>query len=168
MQADAAVAVIILKESELERVLLLKRAQHPNDPWSGHYAFPGGRYEKKDKSLFDTCLRETYEECGLKLFEKDYVQKLPLAYAGKYVGKSVSVSPFLFEINKRPKLKLDFCEIASFHWMPLEYMEEQYIEFKEVEHGEKKSNIEGVSFEQTFLWGFTYKVLREFLENREF
>lgn len=57
---EAAVATIISQEP-VPGVLVLKRRANPRDPWSGHYAFPGGRRDDTDASLLDTCLRETWE-----------------------------------------------------------------------------------------------------------
>ena len=33
-------------------VLLLRRATHPLDPWSGHIAFPGGRLRTREERWF--------------------------------------------------------------------------------------------------------------------
>ena len=68
---NASVALICyssLEESFLKEkeIIFIKRAIHPLDPWSGHCALPGGGHEKKDANYFDTALRETYEEVGLR------------------------------------------------------------------------------------------------------
>ena len=63
---EAAVAAIVVGAQEPE-ILVLKRRPHPQDPWSGHYAFPGGRRDPEDEDLLATCLRETREECGISL-----------------------------------------------------------------------------------------------------
>jgi len=61
--ARAAVAMIIT-ECASPSVLLLRRAKNKNDPWSGQWAFPGGKREEGDVDLLDTSIRETQEECG--------------------------------------------------------------------------------------------------------
>jgi 8-oxo-dGTP pyrophosphatase MutT (NUDIX family) len=43
------------REAEL---LLIRRAEHPSDPWSGHMALPGGRNDPQDTSLYETVVRE--------------------------------------------------------------------------------------------------------------
>ncbi|HET6451474.1 MAG TPA: NUDIX domain-containing protein, partial [Spirochaetia bacterium] len=41
------------------RVLIIKRAERPGDPWSGHLALPGGHAEPGDPSLLAAALRVT-------------------------------------------------------------------------------------------------------------
>jgi 8-oxo-dGTP pyrophosphatase MutT (NUDIX family) len=41
--------------------------------WSSHIAFPGGRHEPSDESAMYTALRETWEEIGVDLAEKDFI-----------------------------------------------------------------------------------------------
>ena len=60
----AAVAVIVDADGDL---LLMHRAEHPGDPWSGHLSFPGGRVEPDDPDALHAAIRETREEVGLSL-----------------------------------------------------------------------------------------------------
>jgi len=76
VKVSAAVALIIT-ECDSPSVLLLKRAKNTNDPWSGQWAFPGGRWEEGDKDLLDTSIRETYEECGYRLTRDELIMTLP-------------------------------------------------------------------------------------------
>ena len=43
----AAVAVVLGPTQGGLQLLFIERAQHPDDPWSGHVAFPGGRIESR-------------------------------------------------------------------------------------------------------------------------
>ena len=60
--------------------LLFIRRSHSSSPpsshgrWSSHIAFPGGRHEPSDESALYTALRETWEEIGVDLAERDFVQ----------------------------------------------------------------------------------------------
>jgi 8-oxo-dGTP pyrophosphatase MutT (NUDIX family) len=62
----AAVAVV-LHDQPSPRVLLMKRAERPGDPWSGHISLPGGRYQASDGDLRVTAIRESHEELGIDL-----------------------------------------------------------------------------------------------------
>ena len=62
----AAVALVLRARDPLE-ILLVKRAVSDADPWSGHMALPGGRYDKSDPDFLSTAKRETIEEVGIDL-----------------------------------------------------------------------------------------------------
>lgn len=66
--AQAAVAAIFRESDErgLE-LLLIRRAEHPDDPWSGHMAFPGGRVDPTDADPLAAAIRETSEEVDVDL-----------------------------------------------------------------------------------------------------
>src|SRR5688500_9926100 len=65
-RAAVAVVVRVGAEETLER-LMIKRAEHDRDPWSGHVALPGGRWETQDADLEATAIRETLEETGIDI-----------------------------------------------------------------------------------------------------
>ena len=60
----AAVAIVITKT---EKILMFRRKIYPQDPWSGHMAFPGGKKEVHDRDLLMTAMRESQEELGIIL-----------------------------------------------------------------------------------------------------
>ncbi len=62
--ATAAVAAVLTTDLDL---LLIVRAQHERDPWSGHVSFPGGRVDPTDAGPLEAAMRETREEVGLAL-----------------------------------------------------------------------------------------------------
>ena len=81
---NAAVAIILHEES----CLILKRAENPADPWSGHLALPGGRKEIEDTDLVETAIRETKEECGITLLRENLINEIPIHKAGISMNKS--------------------------------------------------------------------------------
>lgn len=55
-------------------ILYIKRATRPTDKWSAHVAFPGGRRDETDEDALYTAMRETWEEVGLDLADRDFLQ----------------------------------------------------------------------------------------------
>ncbi|MGB7953213.1 MAG: CoA pyrophosphatase [Candidatus Nitrosopolaris sp.] len=71
----AAVLVIIHYTQSSPRILLTKR-NSTLKTHKGEIAFPGGAFSKQDKSLCDTAARETMEEIGLIIEQKDILGSL--------------------------------------------------------------------------------------------
>jgi 8-oxo-dGTP pyrophosphatase MutT (NUDIX family) len=163
----AAVALIRTRGADPE-YLFLRRAENPQDTWSGHFAFPGGRQDKTDQDLLATAIRETREECGITLDRSQLVSELPWAVAGKPTGNPMQVAPFVFELESRPEISLAALEIADFHWLSLSHL------LNPANHGlaclshyapEMRFPCVrvGASLEDGAIWGFTYGVLRNFI-----
>src|SRR5690606_38271331 len=80
-------------------VLLIRRAEQPGDPWSGHMALPGGRCEPTDANVLVTAQRETHEEVGLSLQRSGLpigrLPALPAIARGRPVG--LTVIPLVFQ-----------------------------------------------------------------------
>ncbi len=146
--------------------LFLRRASNPKDPWSGHFALPGGKLENGDKDLQETAIREAFEECGISLKPWHFVQELPLAAAGGGLGRPLIVAPFLFEVEEKPPLFLQDEEISEFHWLPLSYLTDSTNRSNAALSGHHPEALfPCIRVGNGAIWGFTYGVLISFLEN---
>nr|ODO04406.1 hypothetical protein L204_00765 [Cryptococcus depauperatus CBS 7855] len=93
--------------------------------WASHIAFPGGRQEPDDQSAYYTALRETWEEIGLDLAEKEFlnVGRLDEREVTTSLGKRLLMilSPFVFLQTSpfTPKPEIQANEISSIHWISL-------------------------------------------------
>ena len=114
----AAVSVIIIAGTE---IIMIKRAERKEDPWSGHIGFPGGREEKLDNfNPFKTAIRETNEEIGIQLEQSDFVRRLtPLLPDKDFKGYKLELWPFLFELENVVDLKIDFNEVDEIIKLPI-------------------------------------------------
>ena len=65
--ARAAVAIVVRPRVDEDEILLIRRSQRADDPWSGHMAFPGGRSEPSDADLCATAIRETRAAPGREI-----------------------------------------------------------------------------------------------------
>lgn len=159
--ATAAVA-IIKSVAPCESFLVLRRVVHPEDPWSGHFSFPGGRKDDTDQDLLATCIRETEEETGI-LLDSDYlVRRLPLEPAGQRLNSHLWVEPFLFSLNNRPDLTLCPKEIQSACWLNAETFQNRDLH-KNVEMFPGQL-FPAYPLEDYYLWGFTYRLLLTILQ----
>ncbi len=160
--AEAAVAIITVGFSR--DILLVRRADNPQDPWAGHWAFPGGRREEGE-SIIETCIRECEEECGILLAADAIRETLPISYAGLSMNRSVAVAPFHWHFEEAPVIKLDVTELQSSTYLPLD-------RFRNLSHHSSgrlavaypDRDYPYLELEGTPLWGFTYQVLHQWLD----
>lgn len=146
---------------ELE-LLLIKRAEHPGDPWSGQMALPGGRREAGDRELFQTALRETEEEVGLKLEPSWLLGELDELEPRTRTLPQLIVRPFVFGLPQKPRLTPSR-EVALYFWVPLSVL------LAEGARGEVESDQLQRSFPAYLVgghavWGMTERILSRFLD----
>lgn len=161
-ETGSAAVAIIRSLAPRESFLILRRVTHPEDPWSGHFSFPGGRKEDEDQDLLATCIRETIEETGILLDADQLQQRLPLEPAGLNLQSPLWVEPFLFTIQNHPPLTLSQQEIQSAYWLNAR-------QFQNIELHKSVEMIPGHLFpayplEDYYLWGFTYRLLLAILQ----
>jgi len=116
----AAIAVILrLAEGGEPELLLIKRAEHEGDPWSGHVACPGGRRDAGDADLTATAIRETLEETALDLARDGRVLGTldDLSPRTPYLPPIV-IRPFVFAAAGELRITPS-AEVASSFWVPL-------------------------------------------------
>lgn len=158
-EPSAAVAVIL---REGPQILLIRRAEHPNDPWSGHMAFPGGRRDTADTSLQHTATRETLEEIGLDL-----------SAHGKLVGAlhdvpthmtGLVVRPFVWRIDDAPAFALNH-EVAAVGWVDLaSLLSGARSASHSLEWKGQTYTLPAYEVDDGIVWGLTYRMLQILFE----
>ncbi|MBT8355630.1 MAG: NUDIX domain-containing protein, partial [Desulfofustis sp.] len=118
-QPEAAVGIIVCSRPE-ESLLLIKRNENRYDPWSGHYAFPGGRKEIVDTTIYQTCIREVREETGIILEPESLQQTCAPARAGRNVKAPILVQPYVFWLPAQPAITIEEKEIARHVWLAVD------------------------------------------------
>ena len=105
------------------QVLMIRRAERPGDPWSGHMAFPGGRSEAQDADSLATAQRETLEEVGLdSVRDGNCLGRLSdLQTRPGLVGGSMIITPYVFSLHLEPELHCNE-EVDEIHWVPLGFL----------------------------------------------
>jgi 8-oxo-dGTP pyrophosphatase MutT (NUDIX family) len=170
----AAVALVLRQRpaSPVE-LLLIKRAEHPKDPWSGHMALPGGRMEDEDPHLLATAVRETREETGVELWngasdskgDGPFLGLLPRVAPNSRAIPRVAVVPHIFATGPETEAHSLSHEVERIRWVTLEALADPGTHDSiEIEFPGGRRRFPGYRFEDDVVWGLTYRILTDFLE----
>lgn len=161
---EASVALLLRPGRDLD-LLLIRRAQHAGDPWSGHVALPGGR-RQPDEPPVETARRETFEEVGFDLRRHGTLLGAlpPVAPASRRLPQLV-VSPFVFAAEPEHELTLDPKEVDAAVWVPLaELRDERAAGEILIEVGEGNQRFPSLTWQDYVVWGLTLRILHQFFE----
>ncbi|MBI3841274.1 MAG: CoA pyrophosphatase [Thaumarchaeota archaeon] len=156
----AAVSVIIRPEAS-PSVLLIKRAEHSGDPWSGQVAFPGGKVDATDKSVEDAAVRETMEEVGVDLRKSaDF-----LGYSKPFRTHTgtMDVVPSVFKLGRSVEV-VPNQEVSSYRWVRLEDLSRRAGgSTHKITFGKESVEMPAVVVEDFVVWGLTYRIVSSLL-----
>ncbi len=118
----AAVAAVLREDGSGTEILLIHRAEHPGDPWSGQMGLPGGRVDPVDATAYATAVRETREELTLDLEGcARTLGRLPTMRTHLRSGPGpLTVTPFVFALADEPELCPNY-EVQEALWVPLAF-----------------------------------------------
>jgi 8-oxo-dGTP pyrophosphatase MutT (NUDIX family) len=166
----AAVAAVFRAGADAHpELLMIKRAEHESDPWSGHIALPGGRMEPGDRDLEQTAVRETWEETGIDIARAGYVLgRLDDLGPRTPVLPPLVIRPFVAVVPANTTIVAN-PEVADAFWVPLSALRER------AAWGLSMVDIRGVGTREveTFrhggytVWGLTERILRDLLSRLE-
>ncbi len=167
--ANLAAVAAVLRFDEQPEVLLIRRSEKPDDPWSGHMAFPGGRSEPADADPLATAIRETGEEVGIDLNRHGQLlgrlDDLSAIAAGRLID--LVIVPYVFALPPgiEPVAAENNDEVDEVLWAQLEPLRLGNADTTRpyVLSGE---HLELPAFEVSghVVWGLTYRMLSAFFE----
>ena len=146
-------------------VLFVKRAEYPGDPWSGHVALPGGRAEPADATLWDTAVRETWEETGLDLRRgARFLGAMDELYPRTPTLPPIVVRPYVVAVAEQRPLTLSG-ELDAAFWAPLAALRDPAVDRESTVtvRGARTLVVPSFVYGGHTVWGMTERVIRELL-----
>ena len=163
----AAVAMVLREPapgSGGAEVLFIERARHPEDPWSGHMAFPGGRVDPEDADPRRAAERETEEEVGLSLAGAEPLGRLHDLREVARPGGLV-ISAFAYHLPEPGPLRPNH-EVASAFWVPVRDLLDpaRHVPWRRTGLPVAFPGIVVGDPERHVVWGLTLRFLEDFFE----
>ena len=146
-------------------LLVIKRARHEGDPWSGHMALPGGRAQDEDRDLVDTAVRETLEETALDLARGG--EALGRVETVRPVGRGlppVTIWPIVFRVGYEAMADVASPrEVEQVHWFGTdELMAPENRSTYRVRREDADFRFPCIRIQEQVIWGITYRILEDF------
>lgn len=160
----AAVALVLAGREDDLSLCFIRRAEHPLDPWSGHMALPGGRWDPTDPHPRAAAERETLEEVGLSVGDPQWLGALSDVLVRLGGGdRRMILSPFVYYLGEEQAPFIPNHEVAGAFWIPLSYLwDPRNASHLEWERDGKRLSYPAIRFQDSAIWGLTFRVLTLF------
>lgn len=158
----AAVSIILRDGPRGTELLMMQRAKHERDPWSGQMSFPGGKIDPQDINAKATATREAFEEVGVELHEEDFIGRLDDLYGLKVDGVfSVHIACFVFKPQRELQLTANY-EVADTVWLPISALDDRANAFDYKHPQDPALSMPAVMIDEgkdQILWGLSLRML---------
>jgi 8-oxo-dGTP pyrophosphatase MutT (NUDIX family) len=158
----SSVLLLFYEKNELPHLVFIKRPVY-NGVHSGQIAFPGGKWEINDISLYNTALREASEETGILPEKVNYIGRLTDLYIPP---SNYLVSPYVGYYSGVPLFKPDPKEVSGILEITLNEILILTDPFPKAEitiSDGTKIETHGFDYNGDIVWGATAMILNEFL-----
>ena len=155
---QAAVLIAVTDSEDPELIYTLRSNKVGSH--GGEVSFPGGMFEKEDKDLQNTALRESQEETGLDQSKVNILGPIDTVVS----RFNISVTPYVGIIPNNIELNNNSDEIEACFRVPLSFL------LKDKRHRNDEINRNGdiffmpaYSFDSYIIWGLTAMITVDFL-----
>ena len=159
-RVPAAVLVPIYDKLGQFHILLTKRTEQVTEH-KGQISFPGGAYEKDDRTLLLTALRECAEEIGLMPEDVEVLGELDdeVSLTSKYVISSfVSLIPWPYQFKLNQEETEEIIEVPVSVLLDKPSLRQE----TETMDGEELTSY-SYHYQGSIIWGATARILNQFL-----
>ncbi|MEM0955258.1 MAG: CoA pyrophosphatase [Pseudomonadota bacterium] len=151
----AAVLIALTPTPQGEHVILAKRAEHLR-LHAGEIAFPGGKREPTDQSVWDTALREAWEETAL---EPASVERLGILQP-LVTRTGIELTPCVGRLLVAADLQPNPEELALLFAAPLAFFaDKSNVTFQQFEYRGRQRQVPSYQWQQHRIWGVTAAML---------
>ena len=158
---QSSVLILLFPHKGTINTCLIRRPMNMRNH-GGQYAFPGGRYEAGDKDLFETALRESFEEIGT---DRNQLETLGMLTPLYIQVSNFIINPVIAWSEIMPDFKTDNQEVDELFVIPVEKLSNQTsAQLKEVSTMRGTFEVPGYYIDQLFIWGATAMIIAEFNE----
>jgi 8-oxo-dGTP pyrophosphatase MutT (NUDIX family) len=151
----AAVALLLRERDETLEILVIKRAEKADDPWSGHMALPGGGWEPGDEDVYYIARRETLEEIGIDLDEGRLLGRLD-DMGPRSAGRELVVSTVVVALDAEPGW-LEEQEVAEAFWVRVDRLVDEHVEIPDFPGAWPAFTYK----DRYVIWGLTHRILTQ-------
>jgi 8-oxo-dGTP pyrophosphatase MutT (NUDIX family) len=154
-------AVMVLHELSTDSLILTRRndqlRHHP-----GEISFPGGVREKQDHSLYDTALRELYEELNI---DKDRLVPVKALEVERTLN-GILIYPWLATIDAIEPYSMNIQEVTAIVSVPITLVKQanNYRDISVERHGLHFKSCEFIPYEG-IIWGATARIMKQLIDH---
>jgi len=159
---EAAVAIVLVEIPLGLELLLIKRAEHEHDPWSGQMGLPGGRRDPGDPSLLHTACRETFEETAVRLEAPQLLGELDDLHPRTPVLPPIVVRPYVFGMTERPLVRTNL-EVDLHLWVTLDEVRNSAAQ-SELEVRGRALEVPSYVLGPHIVWGMTHRIIKPIID----
>ena len=156
----AGVLILLLKEDkDAEYKIVFTKRSTKLKTHSGEVSFPGGKWEEKDNSLYETALRESNEEINLNIENVTKLGNLNFLLS----RHKIEVNPYVGYLNKFQEFEGNF-EIDEIFTVPISFLSDsKNVTYKEFNRKDLKVYIPSWVYNGNRIWGLTAMITADFL-----